>query len=479
MDNDETKYQTDYSFDVEFAARNHAKTQRAPIVHDDGVYYGGFDERGLLDGKTDADNTGVDDTMVSLFLSFLQRVPAIFISLLLVLFQTVSFGGIVFPGHWQWPSFIPHAIGFQMMLFATITGQLFLTFTSCFDFAVALVMVENVQLMHGIANVIMSTHQHSSGSGTSGGAEEESIFLLDKVVYSTTMIAFAISTAVTGLMFLLLGYFRLGSIVSSFPRHTIVGLIGGIGVFLATSGFEVSTNTPWYWTTAGVKQYFSPELMPLWTVSVTLLILLRVITAITQWKNVTPFFFLSIPFAFYAVLLAFSIPIQDARDFGFFFPATSEKATQSFLMWELIDVTSVDWFAIFKCLPTMLALVIFSLSHVPINIPSLCMSTNSSADMNTELVSHGYFNFVSGMLGGLPSYLCYCISLVNYKLGKTSDKRKHSKFGGRLVAIGSGLTICLLEVALFFEGPAVLGLIPRCLGGKGEPRVCRGCAEGV
>ena len=47
----------------------------------------------------------------------------------------------MFPGTWIWPLFIPHSLGFQIMLFATLVGQFFLTFSSSFDFAVALVMV--------------------------------------------------------------------------------------------------------------------------------------------------------------------------------------------------------------------------------------------------------------------------------------------------------------------------------------------------
>ena len=68
--------------------------------------------------------------------------------------------------------------------------------------------------MHGIADIVMSQHD-ATGSP-----------ILTQQVYTTTMVAFAICTAVTGIMFLLLGYFKLGNIVSSFPRHAVVGLIG-------------------------------------------------------------------------------------------------------------------------------------------------------------------------------------------------------------------------------------------------------------
>jgi SulP family sulfate permease len=54
-----------------------------------------------------------------------------------------------------------------------------------------------------------------------------------------------------------------------------------------------------------------------------------------------------------------------------------------------------------------MALTVFSLMHVPINIPSLTISTGYPADMNKELKAHGISNIVSGFTGGVQNYLCY------------------------------------------------------------------------
>ena len=76
----------------------------------------------------------------------------------------------------------------------------------------------------------MTQSQHGSQQGVVMDDATGSPVLTQKV-FTTTMVAFASCTAVTGIMFLLLGYFKLGNIVSSFPRHAIVGLIG-TNVFL-------------------------------------------------------------------------------------------------------------------------------------------------------------------------------------------------------------------------------------------------------
>ncbi len=43
---------------------------------------------------------------------------------------------------------------------------------------------------------------------------------------STIMFSYALSTILTGIVFMILGYFRLGDVVQFFPRHILVGCIG-------------------------------------------------------------------------------------------------------------------------------------------------------------------------------------------------------------------------------------------------------------
>lgn len=51
----------------------------------------------------------------------------------------------------------------------------------------------------------------------------------DKAILATIMLAYALSTIVTGLLFLVIGIFKLGNIVQFFPRHILVGCIGKNG----------------------------------------------------------------------------------------------------------------------------------------------------------------------------------------------------------------------------------------------------------
>lgn len=59
-------------------------------------------------------------------------------------------------------------------------------------------------------------------------------------IIATTLVAFALSSILTGFSFCLLGALKLGVVVGFFPRHILVGCIGGIGIFLIQTGFVAS-----------------------------------------------------------------------------------------------------------------------------------------------------------------------------------------------------------------------------------------------
>jgi SulP family sulfate permease len=89
--------------------------------------------------------------------------------------------------------------------------------------------------------------------------------------------------------------------------------------------------------------------------------------------------------------------------------------------------------------------------HVPINIPSLSMSTGKVVDMNNELIAHGYSNIISGFCGGLQNYLCYSNSLLYFKChGK-------GKFSGYLLVV--------ITAVFFIIGPSMVYYIPRAMAG--------------
>ena len=253
--------------------------------------------------------------------------------------------------------------------------------------------------MHAIASVAME-HQ---------GLGEDAL--------GTVLIIWTVGTLFVGAAFFALGYLKVGSIVYHIPRQVIVGCIGGIGIFLVRTCFEVSTGLP-----------FGPELLgsvwPLWALSVAYEIGLRILLrceSVTKRTGplLAPIYFLGIVPTFYLLLFMRGGNVHDARKAYFLFPNTPDVSP--FLPVEVMAATvrrgSFSWRAFAKALPTTAMLAIFALMHVPINIPALAATVHVDYDLNHELKLHGVSNLASGLVGGLPNYLGYCNSVMYARCG--------------------------------------------------------------
>ena len=94
------------------------------------------------------------------------------------------------------------------------------------------------------------------------------------------------SSGYLGFSFFLLGFFRLGTLIGFFPRHILVGCIGGVGVFLIITGLNVSTRLQDDEFSLSLDTLFfflRGSNLVLWAPAFVLAVLLRVITS--RWHH--------------------------------------------------------------------------------------------------------------------------------------------------------------------------------------------------
>ena len=119
-------------------------------------------------------------------------------------------------------------------------------------------------------------------------------------VIATTITSYALSSMLTGIVFYLMGRFRLGYIVGFIPRHILIGCIGGVGWFLVATGFEVSARLEEFrYNLDTGRKLIQAGTLPLWLIPLGLSILLFGLQ-----KKITSQYFLSIyilliPMVFY------------------------------------------------------------------------------------------------------------------------------------------------------------------------------------
>ena len=166
-----------------------------------------------------------------------SQIPAVLIVSVLNCMIGIPFGASYFPVGWSSSSSVAdtgapsnaegdddvsgdfplgnkEVLGLRMFLFSTAMAQLVFGFRSAFNNGIGLQMVENVPFCLELANIVINQQGYGIDS------------------LSTLFFLFGFSSLLVGLVFYLLGHFKLGRVVYFFPSHVLVGCIGGIGLFI-------------------------------------------------------------------------------------------------------------------------------------------------------------------------------------------------------------------------------------------------------
>ncbi|KAL9108164.1 MAG: hypothetical protein Q9227_007018 [Pyrenula ochraceoflavens] len=358
--------------------------------------------------------------------------PAVTIGLLLTILDALSYGMILFPlGQ---PVFADlGADGISIFYVSTIVSQLvFSCGGSIFAGGIGSEMIEVVPFFHKMAFTIMNRV----------GKENESAIL------ATTILAFAMSSVLTGLVFFLMGVFHVGTIIGYFPRIILIGCIGGVGWFLVATGVEVSArldgNLEYNLDT--LKKLFHADTMPLWIIPLALAITLLVTKRYVKSNFLVGGFFIGIAVLFYFFKFALGFHMVSLRDSGWVFDAPAAGESW-YHFYTLYDFNLIHVPALVETIPTMFALTFFGILHVPINVPSLAISTGEdNLNVDRELIAHGISNALSGFLGSIQNYLVYTNSLLFI------DSGGDSRLAGILLAIAT--------FAVMLVGPIIIGYIP-------------------
>lgn len=364
--------------------------------------------------------------------------PAAVLGLLLNILDGLSYGMIIFPitepifSH-MGPS------GLSMFYVSTIISQL--TYSSGFSNFPAGVGSEMIEVTPFFHSMALSIKDALPGK--------------DDEILTTTIFSYVISSVVTGLTFYVLGRMKLGKIVGFFPRHILIGCIGGVGYFLVVTGLEVTTRVAKLEYNWGFISHMFTDVDVLlkWLVPVLLTVLLIVTQKHFQNSLVLPTFYIATLFAFhFLVAIIPSISLSKLRSMGWIFPVAASK-DKWYDHYKLFKIGQIHWWLIAKQIPTMLALTFFGILHVPINVPALAMSLQMDRyDVDKELIAHGYSNMVSGFLGSIQNYLVYTNSVLFIRAGADSA--------------AAGYLLAFLTFVMMVIGPSIISYIPICIVGS-------------
>ena len=145
-------------------------------------------------------------------------------------------------------------------------------------------------------------------------------------VLATTILSYSLSSVLTGATFYIMGWCKLGSLIGFFPRHILLGCIGGVGWFLIATGVEVSARLQGNleYNLQTLERLFEVDIIFLWTTPLFLSILLIMIKRWVKHPLTDATYFISLIAIFHFLVAALSnLDFTTLRKRGWIFEAPS------------------------------------------------------------------------------------------------------------------------------------------------------------
>ncbi len=299
----------------------------------------------------------------------------------------------------------------------------------------------------------------SSYSGTIGVEQDTSGALLGLVAativaalpaiaiqqqFATVVMMIVLTTTMTGLVFLLLGVFKLGGVARFLPYPVMGGFLAGTGWLLVQGGIGVIVGEPfgWNWMDSGALYQWLPGAV----LGVAIFVAVRRF----QKPLTLPLSLAVATFLFYAVAWLMNISVEQLTAGGWLlgtfpsgnlwhFPLTPET------------LSNVNWAVLWSQLPNLVPVAVISVVALLLNSSGVELVVKRDVNLNRELVAAGAGNLLAAPFGGLVGYQTVSFTNLNYSIT-----------GGRRIA---GLVTALLIGATAFLGASFLAYTPKLILG--------------
>lgn len=352
----------------------------------------------------------------------------------LLVIYAISMAALIFTG--PLVEFIP--IGIGLTLFTAIVVAIIVALTNS---------------MPGI--VIMPQDSPAIILAMMASAIAAQIPVSDPALLPTVIMALAMTTVVVGIVYFLLGTFKLGNLIRFIPYPVVGGFLAGTGYLLAQGAFNVMTDQ--FVSLANLSALLMPTMVVRWlpgcSIGVALVVLLR------RYNNVfiMPGIIVGSTLAFYLTLGLTQTPISSAQDLGLLFGDFPEGGLWRPLHWSM--VAQVKWPLIISQAGNMATVVLLSVIALLLNTSGIELAARQDIDLNRELQSAGAANLMAGLGGGIIGFHALGLSVLS--CAKINAK---SRLVGVLAALICLITLLLGETLVTLFPKPVLGGIALFLG---------------
>ncbi len=271
---------------------------------------------------------------------------------------------------------------------------------------------------------------------------------------ATVIAAIALTSLLTGVAFVVLGWLRQGRLVRYIPYPVIGGFLAGTGWLLFQGGMGVMTDASL--SLAQLPTFFQADLMLRWLPGLILAAGLLLILRRFSHFLIMPAILLGAIAFFYVGLWLTGTPMAQVRAAGWLLGPFPEGALWQPLRPSLL--AQVHWPAVVGQFGNAGTILVISVVSLLLNASGVELVARRDVDLNRELKAAGLGNILAGLGGGPPGYHALSISALSYRTGAPS------RLIGIWMALLSGLLLLVGTTILSYFPKVVLGALILFLG---------------
>ena len=333
----------------------------------------------------------------------------------------VSFVGLVFAG--------PLAPDFSRALGFVLCGAIVMSLVA----AVAMPWRGTVLQPQDSPGVLLGVAAGAIAAGWAGPQDG---------LFATVVVMMATASLLTGGVLLTAGWLRLGHVARFIPYPVICGFLAATGLRLFLAALAMATGQPV--SLAVLPDYARPEVLVQWAPAVVAALGLMWMTRRVRSALVLPAGIALVAVGFHVVLALAGRDLSWAAQAGLLL---NVEANADFLAevgpWVLAQA---DWWAILGQAPALLAVAGLAMISVVLFVPALEVALQTRIDTNHELRAAGLANLSGGLMGTLPGFHYFGVTILAWQLGV------------RGIWACVGVAGCSAAILVF--GAEVLGLLP-------------------
>ena len=342
---------------------------------------------------------------------------------LLTVITSVSFASVIFSGAFS--NAVPFGTG--LLLFSSTVVSAIVTAFSAYPAIVGTVSEPSIPVLSLVARQILDQMPNAS--------------VEDKLLTLTaTIVVYAV---VGGIIFTLLGRFKLGGFVRYIPYPIVGGFLAGTGVLLVQGAMHSIEGLDFHHLT--LSAFVQPNVLLQWVPALIFAVAMFAIPQMIDHFLVIPSIIAIAFVLFYVALAMTGTSIEQATENGLLLGTLSPGSLYRFTT--IPALTQANWGVVLQQVPSLAALWLIESMALLLNANGIELAASRDLDLNYELKVAGAASIASGLGGGIGGFASSGENTLAHHLGGTR----------RIV----GWTITGICLATLLGGASLLSLVPK------------------